>query len=113
MFVEALLPIGSAFDNLGRQHKIIEQLERNNEIAEQKTKEEQIKNEQRKKELELKQQRQEDLHIASQDRHILAQQRIEKQNMYLQTKRVGFEASLQTAQNAVNEGGIHTQINPQ
>ena len=53
MFVEALLPIGSAFDNLSRQDKIINQMKQNNDLAQQRADTAKLNAENRKRELDI------------------------------------------------------------
>ena len=53
MFVEALLPIGSAFDNLSRQDRIINQMKQNNELAQQRADTSRLNAENRKRELDI------------------------------------------------------------
>ena len=53
MFVEALLPIGSAFDNLSRQDRIINQLKQNNELSQQRADTAKLNAENRKRELDI------------------------------------------------------------
>lgn len=53
MFVEALLPIGSAFDNLSRQDRIINQMKQNNELAQQRADTAKLNAENRKRELDI------------------------------------------------------------
>ncbi len=53
MFVEALLPIGSAFDNLTRQDRIVNELKQNNELAQQRADTAQLNAENRKRELDI------------------------------------------------------------
>lgn len=53
MFVEALLPIGSAFDNLSRQDRIINQMKQNNDLAQQRADTAKLNAENRKRELDI------------------------------------------------------------
>ena len=53
MFVEALLPIGSAFDNLTRQDKVIDALNKNNDLSEQRAETAKLNAENRKRELDI------------------------------------------------------------
>jgi hypothetical protein len=53
MFVEALLPIGSAFDNLTRQDRIVNELKQNNELAQQRADTAKLNAENRKRELDI------------------------------------------------------------
>lgn len=53
MFVEALLPIGSAFDNLTRQDRIVNELKQNNELAQQRADTARLNAENRKRELDI------------------------------------------------------------
>ena len=53
MFVEALLPIGSAFDNLTRQDRIINQMKQNNDLAQQRADTAKLNAENRKRELDI------------------------------------------------------------
>lgn len=53
MFVEALLPIGSAFDNLTRQDRIVNELKQNNALAQQRADTAQLNAENRKRELDI------------------------------------------------------------
>ena len=53
MFVEALLPIGSAFDNLSRQDRIINEMKQNNDLAQQRAVTARLNAENRKRELDI------------------------------------------------------------
>lgn len=53
MFVEALLPIGSAFDNLSRQDRIINEMKQNNDLAQQRADTARLNAENRKRELDI------------------------------------------------------------
>ena len=53
MFVEALLPIGSAFDNLSRQDRIINEMKQNNDLAQQRANTARLNAENRKRELDI------------------------------------------------------------
>lgn len=53
MFVEALLPIGSAFDNLSRQDRMIDQMKQNNDLAQQRADTAKLNAENRKRELDI------------------------------------------------------------
>lgn len=53
MFVEALLPIGSAFDNLSRQDRIINEMKQNNNLAQQRADTAKLNAENRKRELDI------------------------------------------------------------
>ena len=53
MFVEALLPIGSAFDNLSRQDKIINEMKQNNDLAQKRADTARLNAENRKRELDI------------------------------------------------------------
>lgn len=53
MFVEALLPIGSAFDNLSRQDRIINEMKQNNDLAQQRADTAKLNAENRKRELDI------------------------------------------------------------
>ena len=53
MFVEALLPIGSAFDNLARQKGVYDDLQKKSELAQQKADTARMNAENRKRELDI------------------------------------------------------------
>ena len=53
MFVEALLPIGSAFDNLTRQDRIINEMKQNNDLAQKRADTARLNAENRKRELDI------------------------------------------------------------
>lgn len=53
MFVEALLPIGSAFDNLSRQDRIINEMKQNNDLAQKRADTARLNAENRKRELDI------------------------------------------------------------
>ena len=53
MFVEALLPIGSAFDNLSRQDRIINEMKQNNALGQQRADTARLNAENRKRELDI------------------------------------------------------------
>lgn len=53
MFVEALLPITSALENLTRQDRIINQMKQNNDLAQQRADTAKLNAENRKRELDI------------------------------------------------------------
>ena len=53
MFVEALLPITSALENLTRQDRIIDQMRQHNELAQQRADTARLNAENRKRELDI------------------------------------------------------------
>ena len=53
MFVEALLPIGSAFDNLARQKGLYDDLQKKSEISQQRADTAQVTAANRKRELDI------------------------------------------------------------
>lgn len=117
MFVEALLPIGSAFDNITRQNRMIDRMEKNNEIAQQRLDVAKQNTEIRKQQSELKQQtetqRAEDRHNLALQQQTLNAQRIEKNEMYLSSKRAGYAQTMEDLETAFSRGGVHLQIPPQ
>lgn len=53
MFVEALLPITSALENLTRQDRMIDQMRQNNDLAQQRADTARLNAENRKRELDI------------------------------------------------------------
>ena len=53
MFVEALLPITSALENLTRQDRIINEMKQNNDLAQQRADTARLNAENRKRELDI------------------------------------------------------------
>ena len=53
MFVEALLPITSALENLTRQDRIINEMKQNNDLAQQRADTAKLNAENRKRELDI------------------------------------------------------------
>ncbi len=117
MFVEILTPIGNAFSNINNQ---FESSNRSDERNFQQAELHRMKKAEMTARMQYEQQRVEEIKQRSEDKHNLAlqqqtlnSQRIEKNYMYLTSKRQGFELNRVANENAIHQGGIGVQLPPQ
>lgn len=111
MFVEALLPIGSAFDNLARQKGLYDDLQKKSELSQQRADTAKLNAENRSRALDIAQQRAD----IAQQKADTAQQRADTAQISAQnrTRELDIvESGVRLAQLKYNQGGVHLQMNP-
>lgn len=117
MFVELLTPIGNAFNNVNDQLAAADRAEqrnmRANEMHNLKRQEMMTRLQSEQQKLEAQKQRDEDRHALALQNQTLNTQRIEKNEMYLSSKRAGYAQSMEELQTAFSRGNLGLQLPPQ
>ena len=111
MFVEALLPITSALENLTRQDRIINEMKQNNDLAQQRADTARLNAENRSRALDIAQQRVD----VAQQRADTAQQRADTAKFSAENRKRELdivESGVRLAQLRYNQGGVHLQMQP-
>ena len=111
MFVEALLPIGSAFDNLVRQKGLYDDLQKKSELSQQRADTAKLNAENRSRALDIAQQRAD----IAQQRADTAQQRADTAQSSVENRKRELdivESGVRLAQLQYSQGGVHLQMQP-
>ena len=104
MFVEALLPIGSAFDNLARQKGLYDDLQKKSELSQQRADTAKLKAENRSRALDIAQQKLETMQQRADTARLNAENRKRELDI--------VENGVRSAQVQNIYGGVHLQMQP-